>query len=131
MSNEQYRTIDPFDATYGNLKGLPEVTWSKETTIQAVLPLIGATQVFVLQTGRQREIGDFCFLTFVDSERSVRIVLPPRVCEAIARQRDALTVKVRKRTAKASAAARKAQGIPPAFLNGRKQGGKRSPKAAE
>lgn len=116
MAEQQYRTVDKFDLMMGNLKGLPDVTWSKETTINAVLPVVGAAQMFVVQTCRQSENGDTLFVVYVDGERSVRLVLPPKVTEAIARQRDSLTTKVRRKVGKASAAARKARGELPGFM---------------
>lgn len=121
---QQYRSVDKFDLVMGSLTGLPDVTRTKESTINTVLPVVGAAQTFIVQTFRQREVGDTLFVVYVDGERSVRIVLPPKVTEAIARQRDALTVKVRRKIGKDSAAARKARGELPAFLNGRKPKGR-------
>jgi hypothetical protein len=117
---QQYVSVDKFDLVMGNLKGLPDVTASKESTINTVLPMIGAAQTFVVQTLRQREVGDTLFVVYVDGERSVRLVLPPKVTEAIARQREALTSKVRKKVGKDQAAARKARGELPGFLKGKK-----------
>jgi len=52
-------------------------------------------------------------------------MIPPPVVDAIVRQRDALTSKVRRKNGRASAAARKAAGIEPAFLKAkRKKGGR-------
>jgi hypothetical protein len=123
---QQFKTIDKFDMVLGNLKGLPDVTFARETTVNTVLPVVGAAQTFVIQTARQREVGDTLFVVYVDGERSVRLVLPPKVTEAISRQRDALTTKVRKKVGRDTAAARKAQGIQPAFLNGKRKAGKRA-----
>jgi hypothetical protein len=113
---KQYRTIDKFDRLMGALVGLPDVTHTKPTTCAVVSPLIGEAQTFIIQTYRQREVGDTIFLQYVDGEGSVRIAIPPEVADAIARQRDALTSKVRKRVARDQAAARKARGERPAFL---------------
>jgi hypothetical protein len=108
---------DAYDRLLGALHGLPDVTRTRETTIRTVPPLgIGGSQVFILQTYRQREVGDTCFLECVGAGGAVRLVLPPSVTAAIARQRDALTSKVRRKTAKASALDRKARGIAPGFL---------------
>ena len=49
-----------------------------------------------------------------------RLALPPKVTDAIARQRDALTAKARSRAAKAQAKARKDAGILPGFMKGKK-----------
>ncbi len=117
---DQYKTIDKFDRMMGALTNLPDVAHCKPSTIVAVSPLIGATQTFIIQTFRQREVGDTIFLQYVDDEGSKRIHLPPEVSDVIARQRDTLGTKNRKRAAKAEAARRKAAGIEPGFLKVKK-----------
>lgn len=116
MAEQQYRTVDKFDRMMGALTNLPDVTRTKPSTVTVVSPLIGEAQTFIVETYRQREIGDTIFMQYVDSEKSVRIAIPPAVADAIARQRDALTSKVRKKVAKTQAAARKARGELPAFV---------------
>lgn len=118
---EEYKSPDKFDRVYGNLVGLPDVTKTKPSTVVASLPLIGSTQTYIIQTCRQREKGDTIFVQYMDDKGSVRIVLPPEAAEVIARQRDSLTTKNRKRSARESAQARKAAGIQPAFLTGKKR----------
>ncbi len=76
---------------------------------------IGGSRTFILQTVRQREIGDTVFLQVVGAGGSLRIAMPPNVTDAIARQRDALTGTVRSKVAKSTAAARKAAGKKPGF----------------
>ena len=120
MNEPQYKTIDKFDRMMGALHDLPDVTRTKPTTVVCTLPIIGAAQTFIIQTIRQREQGDTIFLQYVDDTGSVRIAIPPAAAEAIARQRDALTVKVRKRIGKESAQARKARGEEPAFMKKKK-----------
>ena len=116
MSDAQptYRTIDKFDRLMGALIGLPDVTKSKPSTIVTTSPLIGEAQTFIVQTFRQREVGDTIFLQYMDAEGSKRIAIPSEAADAIARQRDSLTVKVRRNIGKAQAAARKARGERPA-----------------
>ncbi len=116
---QQYRTVDKFDRMMGALANLPDVSHTKPSTVAVVSPLIGEAQTFILQTFRQSEVGDTVFLQYVDAEKSVRIAIPPAAADAIARQRDALTTKVRKRIGKASAAARKARGELPGFMKGK------------
>jgi hypothetical protein len=108
-----YRTVDKFDRMMGALEGLPDVTHTKPSTITGLTTLIGAAQTFIVQTFRQREKGDTIFLQYVDDEGSVRLVIPPGAADAIARQREALGAKNRKKAAKQSAAARKARGDVP------------------
>lgn len=107
--------ISLFDRILGSLEGLPDVTDVKPTTIRVTTPLLGKAQTFILQTIRQKDVGDFVFLEYVDADGSTRLVIPPKVTEAIARQRDALTGRVRSKSAKATAADRKARGLKPGF----------------
>jgi hypothetical protein len=123
MSEPVYRTVDKFDRMMGALVGLPDVTKTLPSTITCQSPLIGEAQTFIVQTFRQREVGDTIFLQYVDGTGSVRIAIPPQAADAICRQRDALTLKVRKRIAKDAAAARKARGELPGFMKGRKAKG--------
>ena len=111
---------DTFDRIIGALHGLPDVTAAKPSTIQSITPMLGRSQTFVIQTYRQREVGDFIFLQLVDAEGRARIVIPPAAADAIARQRDAITTKVRQKQGRASAADRKARGLEPAFAKRRK-----------
>lgn len=120
-SEPQYRQVDKFDRLMGALVNLPDVTHTKPSTVAVVSPLIGEAQTFIIQTYRQREVGDTIFLQYVDAEKSVRIAIPPEAAEAIARQRDALTVKVRRLAGKRQAAERKARGEVPGFMRGKKR----------
>lgn len=123
MGDQPYRTVDKFDRLLGALVDLPDVTCTKPSTVVTVNPLIGEGQTFIIQTFRQREVGDTIFLQYAAAEGLVRVAIPPAAAEAIARQRDALTVKVRKRIGRDSAAARKARGEQPAFLKKPKKKG--------
>jgi len=116
MNESQYKTVDKFDRLYGALSELPDVTKQKASTIQVHTPLIGAAQTFIVQTFRQRDIGDTIFLQYLDDIGSVRIAIPPAAADAIARQRDALGTKNRKRAAREQAQARKASGELPGFM---------------
>jgi hypothetical protein len=113
---EQYRTVDKFDRMMGALANLPDVAHTKPSTVVAVSPLIGEAQTFIIQTFRQREVGDTIFLQYVDGEGRVRLAIPPAAADAIARQRDALTTKIRRKVARDMAAARKARGELPGFM---------------
>jgi hypothetical protein len=83
---------------------------SKPTTVRTVTPIIGTSQTFTIQTYRQREQGDTIFLECIDGEGSLRLAIPPKVAEAISRQRDALTNKSRAKASKAAAQDRKDRG---------------------
>jgi hypothetical protein len=114
--NEQYKSLDNFDRVIGALAGLPDVAHTKPSTVVSATPLIGETQTFIVQTYRRREEGDTIFLQVIEAGRSLRLVIPAKAADAIARQREALTAQVRKKIGRESAAARAAKGIPPAFL---------------
>ena len=112
-------TFDLFDKMLGNIHGLPDITSTKPSTVQAISPLLGCTQMFIVQTYRQKEQGDMIFLQAVSKEGTVRLALPPQVSDAIARQRDALTDKSRSRAARANMEARMQRGEVPGFMKGK------------
>lgn len=116
MSEPQYKSPDKFDRLHGSLASLPDVSSVKPPTVVSSTPLIGATQTFIIQTMRQKERGDWVFVQYVDDQGAVRLVIPPEAADAIARQRDSLTSKSRKRAAKARAQADKAAGKVPGFM---------------
>lgn len=115
--------VDHFDRYYGALDGLPDTIKTGASTIISSTPLLGLTQTFIVQTVRQKDVGDSIFVQYVDGAGSKRLVIPPRVAEAIARQRDALTDKSRSKAAKALAQERKARGEVPGFLRQRTKRG--------
>ncbi len=110
---------DPFDRLLGSLEGLPDATRVKPSTIRLTTPLLGRAQTYIVQTVRQRDLGDFVFIEYVDAEGAQRMVLPPEVSLAVARQRDAITARNRSRGARQAASTRKAAGVVPAFLRKR------------
>jgi hypothetical protein len=111
---------DRFDRAISSLVGLRDVLNTPPATIRNTSPLAGGAQTFIVQTFRQRESGDTVFLEYVDDRGSTRIVIPPTVTKTIARQRDALTDRARRKAAKAAAEDRKARGIRPGFLKSKK-----------
>lgn len=125
---------DEYDRLYAALDGLPDVTQTKPTTIHVSPPLgVGGSRTFFVRTVRQRDVNvnskgeevargrDTVFLIVVGASGATRLVIPPDVCDAIARQRDALTARTRTKIGKASAAARKARGEVPGFMRGKRQ----------
>lgn len=111
---------DLFDRMMGSLHGLPDIASTKPSTIRTVIPVVGTSELFIVQTFRQREVGDTIFLENVSNRGTVRIAIPPAISEAIARQRDALTGKTRSKAAKANAQARKDRGEQPGFMKKKK-----------
>jgi hypothetical protein len=112
---------DSFDRLLGALHGLPDITSTKPSTVRTVTPLVGTSELFIVQTYRQRDIGDTLFLERVSKEGTIRIAVPPAVCDAIARQRDTLTGKSRSKASQATAQARKERGELPGFMKHRKK----------
>jgi hypothetical protein len=111
---------DKFDRLLGSLHGLPDISHTKPSTIRTVIPIVGDSQLFIVQTYRQANIGDTIFLECVDTEGTIRIPIPPAVADAIARQREALTGKTRSKAAKQVAQDRKDRGELPGFMKNRK-----------
>jgi len=113
---------DAFDRTIGALHGLPDVSFIKASVTRVVPPFgVGGTQLYVVQTYRQKEQGDTIFLEHVSETGTVRLVIPPQVSAVIARQRDHLTAKTRSKAAKAVAQGRKERGEIPAFLKSKRK----------
>jgi hypothetical protein len=129
MNEHEYKSVDKFDRLVGALAGLPDVTQVKPSTVQTTVPLTGEATTTIVRTYRQREVGDWITLEIIDAEGGRRLYLPPAVADAIARQRDALGTKNRKRAARDEAARRKAAGIVPGFMNGKKRRGKKARRA--
>lgn len=116
MNEQTTYTLSEFDRLVGALEGLPDVTKSKPSTVRAMLPLIGIARSFIVQTYRQRDKGDTIFIETVREGEAIRLAIPPQVADAIARQREALTGKVRSKVGKQVMADRMARGEKPAFL---------------
>jgi len=121
------RTISDFDRLMGALHGLPDIVTTKPATINIVHPLIGVGQTFIVQTFRQRSgegreatSRDTIFVQVASHEGLIRMALPAEVSDAIARQRESVGSKNRKKAARAEAERRKQAGIQPGFLKARR-----------
>jgi len=119
-----------FDKTVHSLRGRPDAIHTQAQTIQEHALLTELEQTFIVQTYRCKDAGDTVLLTFVSADGSFRVVLPPKVTAAIARQRDALSAKNRRLAARAEAARRKAAGVVPGFMKNGNGRGKRKKRAA-
>jgi len=126
MTDDQPSSMmpDEFDRLLGSLHGLPDVTATKPSTMRTITPILGTSQMFNVQTYRQRERGDTIFLECASKAGLIRLALPPAVADAIARQRDALTGRSRSKAAKAVAQARKERGELPGFMRKKAAGRK-------
>lgn len=105
-----------FDEYMRALTGIPDATSSKATTLRSVTPIKQLAQTFIVQTIRHRERGDTIFVEYLDADGSLRVALPPAVADAIARQRESLATKNRKRAARERAVRDKAAGVVPGFM---------------
>lgn len=121
MNEPAYKTVkDKFDRAIGELTGLPDVRKCKETTKRTAMPIVGDAQTFVIQTfrrlGNGPEAGYTVFLEYFDADGHKRLVIPPAVSDVIDRQRQALSDRIRRESAKRVAQERKARGELPAFM---------------
>ena len=97
---------DPFDIQLGIVDGFP---MTRPSTIVATPLLgVGGTTTWIVQTSRVPDGGgDTIFLQALAANGTAyRIAVPPKVADAIARQRDQLTKRSRSAAARASAASR-------------------------
>lgn len=102
MNDEQPRRVDHFDRIIGSIDGLPDVQRARPSTVTTVMPIIGQSQTYVVQSYKEpadeRAGGFYIFLQRVDAEGGIRIAIPPKVADAIYRQRDALVKASRRQT---------------------------------
>jgi hypothetical protein len=120
MNERESAMPDTFDRLLGSLDGLPDATKTKPTTIQTTT-LLGVSELYIVQTIRQASEGDTIFLQCASKGGMIRLALPSSVAEAIARQRDSLTSKVRSKTSSRLAQERKDRGERPGFLKNREK----------
>lgn len=105
--------INKYDRMYGNLIDVSLST--KPSTVKVVQTLTGRAETFIIQTVRHEENGDYIFVECADEGGLVRLVLPPKVSNAIASQREALTKRRRSIASRASMKSRMARGDVPTF----------------
>lgn len=117
MENESQKvTLSVFGRASSVLKDLPDIIKSKPTTLVETPSFAGEPHTYIVQTMRRKEEGDYIFFQDVASGQAVQIVIPPRIADIIARQRDQLTGKSRSRASRLSMEGRMARGEKPGFL---------------
>lgn len=134
MADDTTKAADAYDRAYGALDGLPGGITSGRATVQQTTPLVGNVETWVTQAIRVPEVGETWFVQVLSSERSLRLVIPPRVVAALQRQHDGMAQRLRSRTARKAAATRAAGGFVPNTSGLRSKRGKkaaRRPKAAK
>lgn len=114
MANDINPLGDEYDRVARALRGLPDVVNTKPSTVTVLSPVLELAQTWIIETVRQTEKGDTIFLQYLGSSGSVRIVVPPAVADLIARQRDALATKNRRKGARKAYENRVAAGEDPA-----------------
>jgi hypothetical protein len=92
-------SIDQFDRIIGQIDGLPGIDKSRPTTVTTVMPILGSSQTYVVQTYKTDD-GFMAFIQMISGETSVRIALPAKVTAALYRQRDSLVKTSRRRVAR-------------------------------
>lgn len=107
-------TVAKYDRVRGGLEGV--ALFTKPSTIKNVQIITGKAETFVIETARHEEFGDTIFVECMDENGVTRLALPPKVANAIARQRESLTTRSRSRAGKARAQADKAAGVVPGFM---------------
>lgn len=117
------QTIGKFDRIRGGL--LDVALFTRPSTIQNVESITGKSETFIVQTARFEDKGDYVFVQLVDDAGVIRIVLPPKVANAIASQRDSLTGTRRSNAAQRTARDRMDRGEVPGFMKAKtkKKGG--------
>lgn len=117
--------IDSYDRALGDVVATSGALAAKMFVKDTIAPITGQALTYMVQTYRVMKAKDgdeqesrpefWMFVKFIEGNKAIKIALPPVVCDAIARQREALTGKARKKAAKRGAATRKALGIVPNF----------------
>lgn len=104
---------DTFDRVRRQLNGLPDTVTAGPSTIETFTPLVELAETWIVSTVRQRERGDIIFLQIIDGNGGRRFVVPPAVADAIARQRETLVSKSRRKGARQAVETKRARGIDP------------------
>lgn len=104
---------------YDRLRGTLNALFTKPSTVKNVESVTGRSETFVIETGRTEESGDYVFIERTDELGVTRLVLPPKVANLVASQRDALTKRRRRATAKRVAQERMNRGELPGFMKKR------------
>jgi hypothetical protein len=111
-------TIQKYDRMYGSL--IDVCISTKPSTVKVVQTLTGRSETWIIQTVRHEENGDYIFVECADESGLTRLVLPPKVCSAIASQSGSLTKRRRSNASRAAMRNRMAAGYTPNFKKKRK-----------
>lgn len=106
-------TVSKYDRLRGGLEGV--ALFVKPSTVQNIQNITGKAETFIVQTCRH-ENGDYIFVQCMDDQGVTRLALPPKVADAVARQRQALTSRRRSDASTRLARQRKDRGELPGFM---------------
>jgi hypothetical protein len=124
-----YAVGNIYDRTMRGVHGHPGSASTQAVVYRRLHPILEVAESYTVQTyrhdvakaGGKEGKGDTVFIEYASPEGLVRIALPPGVTAIIGRQHEALSRINRKRSAQAEAARRKAEGIVPGFMKGKKR----------
>lgn len=115
----KFLPTDPFDKLRSSMIGIPGGAHTKLTTVQHI-DFYGHGTDYMIQTVRGPDEGVIAFVTQVDAEGAKRYILPQSVLDAINRQRESITTKLRRRHGKRIAEERAARGEQPGFMKAKR-----------
>jgi hypothetical protein len=101
------RTQTRSDRLRSSLEGLPGYVQAKPSVVKDVIAMVGVQGTYVIETIKTDE-GFYGFLDVMSDDITGQMVLPPRLMARIYSQRDAITKRSRKASAKAAAETRRA-----------------------
>lgn len=110
---------DPFDKLLYRLMGLPNGAHTAPSVIQSI-DFYGNVTSYMVQTVRTEQ-GATAFVTQVNAQGSQRYMLPQAILAVIDRQRESITTQLRRRHGRRIAEERKAQGLEPGFMKGKRE----------
>ena len=96
---------DLYSRTLARVLDHPDSSTAKSSTIDLVT-LLGHSETWIVKTVRI-DGADTVFVQRVSADGGMRLVLPPEVCAAIARQRDTLVTLARRKGARRGVETRK------------------------
>lgn len=103
---------DAFDLAFGQLDGLTGALSAGPSQVQSTTPIVGHLETWTAQTIRVPDIGDTVFLQVLSAVRSFRLVVPPKVVDALRRQHEQITARARRRAARQAVQTKRDRGIP-------------------
>jgi hypothetical protein len=121
---------DSHDRELGQLDGLPGALSVGPTVVQVVEKVLGTSQTFIVRTIRQQDRVEkdgkdvampprftiFLQFTLPESKQLLKVAIPSRVADLMARQRDGLTARANKLSARRASDTRKERGFTPTFV---------------